>query len=155
MPDALPVGMERLDLRYPSDAWSQLELESELRRSQIDGVLDLLPALAKLSAGERAVCGECLLLRRITQSRERAARALLEEAEADLARSVRRVWLSCAEAELVASSSRRACDAAQLQVERLESELRLLAAERINLEEEIVDLLRGLRRDLPAEARRA
>jgi hypothetical protein len=147
--------MERLDLRYPSDAWSEHELESELRRSQIDGVLDLLPAVAELSAGERAVCGECLLLRRITQSRERAARSLLEEAEAELARSVRRVWLSCAEAELVASSSRRACDSAQHQVERLEEELRGLAAERVGLDEEVLDLLRSVLATRAPEARRA
>ncbi len=147
--------MERLDVRFPSDAWSPDELELELRGSQIDGVLDHLSAVEALSPGERAICGECLLLRRITQSRERAARTLLESAEDELVRSVRRVWLSCAEAELVAASSRRACDVAQREVERLEDEIRGLAAERLGLEEEVLDLLCRVGRGAARAIRRA
>lgn len=134
--------MEHADRRFPADTWSVDELESELRAARIIETKVTWDAIRQLSPAQRAMCGECLLLRRINRSRERVVRSLLEDAEDQLARCVRRVWLSCVESDLVAASSRRDCDAAQREVERLESEIRALAAECVGFEEEILDALR-------------
>ena len=147
--------MQLSGLCFPGESWSVDELAAELRLSQIDGVLDLLRAVNVLSDEERATCGERLLMLRITKSRVRATRALLGEAEDDLARRLRRVWLACAEAELVATASRLACDRAQQEVERLEDELRALATERQGLEAEVLDLLGRAHATLSRASRRA